>query len=79
MIWVVAAAAGMSGCFFGGSGSCKKNEEYQASRSVETLEVPGDLDTPDARERLVIPPVDSPDKPPKDSPCLEKPPDYFGR
>ena len=75
------ATATLGGCFFGGeSKACHKPQEYQGSQEVEPLVVPDDLDEPVREGALVIgdgPRATSPL--PKDEPCLEEPPDYFGR
>lgn len=70
----------LSGCFSRGNSACNKQQEYQESDSIEPLKVPADLDQPDRSSALSIP-----EQPPeakerdKDDPCLENPPDYFGR
>lgn len=76
----MALICGLSGCFFGGKPSCDKREEYQVSDSIEPLRVPDGLDQPDRSAALSIP-DQSPDakKREKGDPCLESPPDYFGR
>jgi uncharacterized lipoprotein len=76
----VAILSGLTGCFRGGRPSCNKQQEYQASGSIEPLQVPDGLDKPDRSAALDIP-VQSPDAKErgKDDPCLESPPDYFGR
>jgi len=77
---VVVLVCGLSGCFFGGRAACEKPKEYQDSDSIEPLRVPDGLDQPDRSAGLVIPEL-SPDaeKREQDGPCLEEPPDYFGR
>ncbi len=70
----------VAACSGGGKNTCTKSQEYQASRQVDALEVPGDLDEPDRSGELVIPEVAAQsDQPPADQPCLERPPDYFDR
>jgi len=71
---------GLSGCFASGEPSCDKRQEYQASSSIAPLHVPDDMNQPDRSSALVIPEL-SPDakQRQKNDPCLESPPDYFGR
>ncbi|MDP7419117.1 MAG: hypothetical protein QF483_04480, partial [Gammaproteobacteria bacterium] len=71
---------GLSGCFFGGQPSCNKPQEYQVSENIESLQVPDGLDQPDRSAALTIPQA-SPDAKVReaDDPCLDSPPDYFGR
>ncbi|MDJ0928364.1 MAG: hypothetical protein QNJ73_12035 [Gammaproteobacteria bacterium] len=58
---------------------CDKPQEYQASRSVDDLSIPKDLDEPDRSGALVIPDEHKAGVYPDGRPCLERPPDYFGR
>ena len=72
----------LAGCFSGARKNqevCDKPQEYQAARSVPPLKIPAGLDEPDRRERLVIPGENRPEPYPDGRPCLERPPDYFGR
>ena len=70
----------LSGCSSGGKGACKKKQEYQVSGSIEPLQVPDGLDQPDRTSALSIPEQSPGAKErEKDDPCLENPPDYFGR
>ena len=78
---ILALSLSLTACFFGGrEKKCSKPQEYQASRSVKGIEVPEDLDKPDRRTPLNIPPPASgeTEKPPADVPCLEEPPSYSG-
>jgi len=70
----------LSGCFFGGTQACDKEQEYQVSGSIEPLRVPDNLDQPDRSTALSIP-ESSPEVKEREEgdPCLENPPDYFGR
>jgi uncharacterized lipoprotein len=72
---------GLSGCFFsGGAPACEKPQEFQSASSIEPLRVPDGLDQPDRSESLDIPQVSANAKHrEKGDPCLENPPDYFGR
>ena len=58
---------------------CDKPQEYQASRSADTLTIPENLDAPDRSGALVIPDEHKAGVYPDGRPCLERPPDYFGR
>ena len=69
----------LSGCFGRGSKSCDRREEYQRSTSGTELRVPQDLDEPDETGKLDIPPPATPEEDAPEDPCLEDPPDYFGR
>ena len=70
----------LSGCSSGSSGACDNKQEYQVSGSIEPLRVPDDLDQPERSSALSIP-EPSPDAKELEEgdPCLENPPDYFGR
>ncbi len=72
----------LMGCFGSKEGACAKPREYQASRSVQSLEVPGDLDAP-PNVGLDIPEVppteDGEAQAQQAQKCLDDPPDYFGR
>jgi uncharacterized lipoprotein len=78
--FAIALLCGLSGCFSSGKPSCNKQQEYQASGSIEPLQVPDGLDEPERSAALDIP-EQSPDAKErgKDDPCLDSPPDYFGR
>ena len=70
----------LSGCFFGGGKkSCDRREEYQRSAGGSELRVPGDLDEPNDAGKLDIPPPATAKEDAPENPCLEDPPDYFGR
>ncbi|MAF82979.1 MAG: hypothetical protein QGH93_04255 [Gammaproteobacteria bacterium] len=77
----VVLMCGLSGCFFGGGKpSCNKPQEYQVSESIEALQVPDGLDQPDRSAALIIPEASPGAKAREaDDPCLDSPPDYFGR
>jgi len=77
---VMVLVCGLSGCFFGGKPACEKQREYHASDSIDPLRVPDDLDQPDRTAGLVIPELSpNAEKREQGGPCLEEPPDYFGR
>jgi uncharacterized lipoprotein len=78
MLVLAVLAVVLSGCF-GNSGACNKKQEYQSSTSVKPLKVPDDLVKPDESGRLVIPPGEAPARRKRSDPCLDEPPDYFGR
>ena len=75
-----AACLFLSACFFGPSAEerCKRPQEYQSSQSIEPLDVPSGLDSPDEGQSLEIPTAAQQGYP-EGRPCLEMPPDYFGR
>jgi hypothetical protein len=68
----------LSGCFGRSESACVKPREYQASRSVEPLQVPADLDEPPA-QGVEIPPPTPGASTERVRRCLDEPPDYFGR
>jgi len=79
---LVAAAlvCGLSGCFSGGQPSCDKAQEYQRSTGIDPLQVPDGLDEPDRSDSLSIPePSANARQRDEIDPCLQSPPDYFGR
>lgn len=80
-IILIACATALGGCFFGGgSKACHKPQEYHTSKETPPLIVPEDLDEPERDGALVIGGGPRATKPiAKDQPCLEEPPDYFGR
>ncbi len=81
-ISVMLLCGGLMGCFGSKEGVCAKPREYQASRSVQSLEVPEDLDAP-PNMGLEIPQVppgeDDEAQANQAQKCLDDPPDYFGR
>jgi uncharacterized lipoprotein len=70
----------LSACFLGPSAEerCRWPQEYQDSASIDELEVPAGLDAPEQGRSLEIPEEGSQGYP-EGRPCLEMPPDYFGR
>jgi len=83
-IVLVAMVVFIAGCSSKEDKACATDVEYLASGSIEELKVPADLDDPEGRERLVIPPQIAPPEVDPDKaasaarPCLARPPDYFG-
>jgi opacity protein-like surface antigen len=73
-------AVWLGGCFSSGkSTACYNQQEYRSSSSVEKLRVPDGLDTPKREGVLVIAEGPRAIEPvPKDQPCPDQPPDYFG-
>lgn len=71
---------GTTACFSGGKQSCDKSQEYQSSGGIEPLRVPDGMDEPDRAGGLTIPDAGAQPKGREvGDPCLESPPDYFGR
>jgi hypothetical protein len=68
----------LAGCFGRSENACVKPREYQASRSVEPLQVPEELDQPPA-QAVEIPPPPPGASGERSQKCLDEPPDYFGR
>ena len=68
----------LSGCFGRSENACVKPSEYQASRSVDPLQVPADLDPPSG-QGVEIPPPSPGTETERVRRCLDEPPDYFGR
>ena len=81
---LVAMVIFIAGCSSKEDKACETDVEYLASGSIEALKVPADLDEPEGRERLVIPPQVDPNQAGSNKPvsgarpCLARPPDYFG-
>ena len=81
------AAAGTAAGVLAGCGGdkltsadiCDQPQEYQQARSIPSLRVPEGLDPPDRSGVLVIPDEDKAGQYPDGRPCLDRPPDYFGR
>jgi uncharacterized lipoprotein len=57
---------------------CNRPQEYQKSDSIAAIKVPAGLDAPDPSQSLQIPEAGAQGYP-DGRPCLEMPPDYFGR
>lgn len=70
----------LSGCFFRASPEerCVRPQEYQTSETIPKLKVPGGLDEPDEGDSIEIPDTGK-EGYTEGRPCLEMPPDYFGR
>ncbi|HHQ13492.1 MAG TPA: hypothetical protein ENK16_00535 [Chromatiales bacterium] len=79
LVWAVLLLAACSSGARKNREVCNEPQEYQAARSVPPLKIPEGLDEPDRSERLVIPGKADPNPYPNGRPCLERPPDYFGR
>ena len=79
-VLVVGLALALAGCFFRSAPEekCARPQEYQTSKSIENLRVPVGLDTPEESEAMEIPETGEQGYP-EGRPCLEMPPDYFGR
>lgn len=58
--------------------SCRKDDEiYTGAREMPPLRAPPDLQAPDTRNSLKIPPLDTPERRRgKDEPCLDAPPPF---
>jgi len=71
------AVLAISGCRSLGS-SCHEPKEYAAAGSVAPLKVPAGLESPDTRNALRVPELNSPEPPPrkKGDACLDEPPTY---
>jgi len=58
--------------------ACEKPREYHSQVSIDPVRVPEGLDAPDPANSVQIPELSGDrERLPKDSPCLEEPPDYF--
>lgn len=78
LIGVLALAA--TGCFGGEQSTiCDDPREFHEAGTVPPLEVPEGLDAPDRSGELKMPEGISAKGYPEGRPCLERPPDYFGR
>jgi len=80
LILPVLLCLSLAGCLFKKSPEekCAKPEEYQASDSIGDLQVPAGMDRPDQGDTMEIP-EEGQQGYPDGRPCLEMPPDYFGR
>ena len=68
----------LTGCSKASKTKCNKTKEYQSSKSIEPLRVPGEMDKPASSGALAIPEASADAKVrTKSDPCLEAPPDYF--
>jgi len=68
----------LTGCFGRSENACVKPSEYQASRSVDPLQVPAELDEPPGQGVEIPSPPAAPGEDGRPR-CLDEPPDYFGR
>jgi uncharacterized lipoprotein len=77
---LAAVCATLSACFLRPSAEerCNRPQEYQKSDSIAAIKVPAGLDAPDPSQSLQIPEAGAQGYP-DGRPCLEMPPDYFGR
>lgn len=77
---LLVVVAGLTGCFFRSSPEekCARPQEYQSSEAISALRVPPGLDRPEESDAMEIPEAGEGGYP-DGQPCLEMPPDYFGR
>lgn len=77
---LVAATAAISGCnpFRSAADLCRDPEGYAQAQSVPPLVIPPGLESPDTRNALRIPALDTPDPPPRTRAqgCLDEPPSF---
>jgi uncharacterized lipoprotein len=77
----LAALGLLCGCHSGGvkksAPDCGKNQDYLRAREMPPLKVPDGMNSPNTKDALVIPTLESPPPPrgPND-PCLDEPPRY---
>jgi uncharacterized lipoprotein len=57
---------------------CKGPEGYAAAQSVPSLQIPAGLESPDTRNALKVPDLNTPEPPPrkKAEGCLDEPPPF---
>jgi len=74
----VLAATGLSGCFKSKLASCNQtNKDYAGAQEMPPLQAPAGLDTPNTRNALKVPPLNTPERiRGKDEPCLDIPPPF---
>jgi uncharacterized lipoprotein len=77
LVTSVLALAVLPGCKTRGT-SCKQdNKDYVGAREMPPLKAPPELQAPDTRNALKIPPLDTPERVrSKSEPCLDIPPPF---
>jgi uncharacterized lipoprotein len=73
----VLALALLAGCKSHGPTCKNDNKDYVGAKEMPPLKAPPDLDPPDTRNALKVPPLDTPERVRgKNEPCLDAPPPF---
>jgi len=73
----VLALVVLPGCKSGGQTCKQDNKDYVGAKEMPPLKAPPDLDPPDTRNALKVPPLDTPERVRgKNEPCLDAPPPF---
>jgi uncharacterized lipoprotein len=73
----VLALAALSGCKSKSASCHQSNKEYAGAQELPPLKAPPNLDPPNTRNALKVPPLDTPERiRGKDEPCLDIPPPF---
>ena len=73
----VIAFAMLPGCKSKGPTCKQDNKDYVGAKELPPLKAPPDLDPPNTRNALKVPPLDTPERiRGKNEPCLDVPPPY---
>jgi uncharacterized lipoprotein len=73
----VLALAVLPGCKTRGQTCKQDNKDYVGARELPPLKAPPDLEAPDTRNSLKIPPLNTPERVrEKSEPCLDVPPPF---
>jgi uncharacterized lipoprotein len=73
----VLSLAAVSGCKSRMSSCSQSNKDYAGAQEVPPLQAPPGLETPNTRNALKIPPLNTPERiRGKDEPCLDIPPPF---
>ena len=73
----VLALATLSGCKSKATSCHQDNKDYAGAQELPPLKAPPNLDPPNTRNALKVPPLDTPERVRgKDEPCLDIPPPF---
>jgi uncharacterized lipoprotein len=73
----VLALAALSGCKSKETSCHQDNKDYAGAKELPPLKAPPNLDPPNTRNALKVPPLDTPERiRGKDEPCLDIPPPF---
>ena len=74
----VLATTSLTGCFKSRLSSCNQdNKDYAGAKEMPPLQAPPGLETPNTRNALKVPPLNTPERVRgKDEPCLDIPPPF---
>jgi uncharacterized lipoprotein len=73
----VLALVSLSGCKTRGTACKQDNKDYVGAKEMPPLKAPPELQAPDTRNALRVPPLDTPERVrSKSEPCLDIPPPF---